>query len=98
MDDAARLLRELRLDGKGESTLQNVSKVANRVFKFAKRRLQWHGENPLEGLDSSERPKVSVSKRRIFQGSELAETLAAAEDVPHVVELRDGGPGVMVRR
>jgi integrase len=46
------------------------------VFKFARRHCSWRGENPLELLDTSERPKVSASpERRIYEGDELTQTL-----------------------
>jgi integrase len=79
VDDAARLVRELRAEDKSEWTITGVLKAANRVFKFAKRRLDWQGENPVEGLEAAERPHPGSSRRRrIYLGDELAQTLAAA--------------------
>ena len=81
VDDVAWLVRELRDEGKSEWTIAGVLKAANRVFKFAKRRLDWHGESPVAGLDSSERPSTGTSgRRRIYRGDELAQTLAAATE------------------
>jgi integrase len=81
VDDVARLVRELRDEGKSEWTIAGVLKAANRVFKFAKRRLDWHGDSPVAGLDSSERPSTSATeRRRIYRGDELAQTLAAADE------------------
>jgi integrase len=83
VDDVARLVRELRDEGLSEWTIAGVLKAANRVFKFAKRRLDWNGENPVGGLDSSERPSTgTTARRRIYRGDELAQTLAAATE-PH---------------
>src|SRR3954470_211883 len=77
--DAARLVRELRADGLAESSISSVLQVANRVFKFARRHCRWRGENPIELLERNERPKVSETpERRIFEGDELAQTLAAS--------------------
>src|SRR3954469_3579212 len=51
---------------------------AGRVFKFARRHCRWRGENPLDLLEKGERPKVATTReRRIFEGDELAQTLAA---------------------
>ena len=58
-------------------------KAASRVFKFARRRLSWHGENPVAGLENGERPKTGANaRRRIFSGDELVQTLTAAHE-PH---------------
>src|SRR4051794_28906250 len=71
VDDAAVLVRELRLAGKAEWTIATILRAAGRVFAFARRRLRWHGENPVSALEASERPKVtSMPRRRIFQGDE----------------------------
>ncbi len=77
--DAARLVRELRAAGLAESSISGVLQVANRVFKFARRHCRWRGENPIELLETSERPKASATReRRIFEGDELAQVLAAS--------------------
>jgi len=53
--------------------------VVNRIYRFAARRLSRHGTNPVSLMLSSERPKPSQSKRRrIFDGAELEQTIAAA--------------------
>lgn len=81
VEDAAELVRELRQAGKAEWTIAGVVKAANRTFKFAKRRMNWHGQNPVLELENGERPKVSAAARRpIFVGDQLAQTLAAARD------------------
>ena len=47
-------------------------KVANRVFKFANRRLGSHCTNPVGQLEDGERPKLSAGpKRRIYTREEL---------------------------
>jgi integrase len=77
--DAARLVRELRAAGLAESSINSVLQAANRVFKFARRHCRWRGENPLELLERNERPNVAATpERRIYQGDELAQTLAAS--------------------
>lgn len=77
-DDAARLVRELRAEGKSEATNDAVRKAGSRVYKFAARRLGWHGINPFDALERSERPRPgSTGKRRIFTSDELAQTIHA---------------------
>ena len=68
VDDAARLIRELRSEGKAEWTIQGVIKAANRVFTFALRRCSWHGQNPITLLERGERPRTGqTARRRLFQ-------------------------------
>jgi integrase len=79
--DVAKLVRELRAQGLGEWTIVGVLKVANRVFKFARRHCGWRGENPVDLLEKGERPRpTEVPQRRIYEGDELAQTLAAARE------------------
>jgi integrase len=81
VDDVARLVRELRREGKSEWTIAGVLKAANRVFRFARRRLDWHGDSPVAELERSERPRTGASdRRRIYHGAELVQTLAAAKE------------------
>ena len=63
-DDLALLVRDLRADGKSEATIAAVLSVVGRVYKFAARRLGWSGTIPNTLLLHSERPKVSLAKRR----------------------------------
>jgi hypothetical protein len=58
-DDLANLVRELRVRGLAESTIVIVLGVANRVYRYAARRLGWSGANPVSLMLSSERPRVS---------------------------------------
>ena len=79
--DCTRLIRELRAEGLGEWSIANVLKCARRIFRFAQRHLHWAGMNPIDALESSERPKVSAApRRRLFEGTELEETATAATD------------------
>jgi integrase len=79
--DAARLVRELRADGLSEWTIVGILKAAGRVFKFGRRHCHWRGENPLELLEAGERPKPGETpERRIYEGDELAQTLAASTE------------------
>lgn len=85
-DDLAALVRELRDAGLSESTIVIVLGVVNRVYRFAARRLNWQGTNPVSLMLSSERPKRSQSKRRrIFEGAELEQTIAAAVEPYHTL-------------
>jgi integrase len=80
-DDLAALVREMRAEGLSESTLVIVLGVVNRIYRYAARRLGWSGNNPVSLMLSSERPKPGQSKRRrIFEGAELEQTIAAADE------------------
>ncbi|MGH2894336.1 MAG: hypothetical protein ACRDPM_13895, partial [Solirubrobacteraceae bacterium] len=80
-DDLARLVREMRTDGKSEATIVVVLCVVGQVYKFAARRLGWKGTIPTTLMLPSERPKVSLAKRRpIFIGEQLEQTIAAAHE------------------
>ena len=81
VSDAARLVRELRAAGLAEWTISGICRAANRVFKFARRHCAWRGDNPFAELETSERPKVSMTpSRRIYTDSELAQVIAAATE------------------
>jgi integrase len=78
-DDLASLVRELRAVGKSEATIAVVLGVTGRIYKFAARRLGWTGTSPTTLMLSSERPKVSLAKRRpIFTPEQIQQTIAAA--------------------
>jgi integrase len=80
-DDLARLVREMRGEGKSEATIAVVLGVAGQIYKFAARRLGWKGTIPTTLMLPSERPRVSLAKRRpIFTGEQLEQTIAAAHD------------------
>jgi len=80
-DDVARLVRELRADGKSEATIAVAVAVIGRIYKFAARRLGWNGTIPTTLMLASERPKISQAKRRpIFIGEQLEQTIAAAHE------------------
>lgn len=82
-DDLASLVRDLRETGLAESTIVIVVGVTNRIYRYAARRLGWSGSNPVSLMLPSERPKPSQGqRRRLFEGTELEETLAAASE-PH---------------
>ncbi|HEV7938054.1 MAG TPA: tyrosine-type recombinase/integrase [Solirubrobacteraceae bacterium] len=81
-DDLARLVRELRAAGLSESSAQNVLGVVNRIYRYARRRLSWAGTNPVSDMLPSERPKPSQAvHRRVFEGKELEQVIAAARGV-----------------
>ena len=80
-DSLATLVRELRRDGLAESTIVIVVGVVNRIYRYAARRLGWMGSNPVSLMLSSERPKPSQARRRrVFEGGELEQTIAAADE------------------
>ena len=67
--------------GKAEWTTAGIITAASRTFKFAKHRMNWHGQSPVADLEKGERPRVSAAARRpIFRGDELVQTLAAARE------------------
>src|SRR4051812_32080761 len=81
VDDCARLVRELRAEGKAESTIATILRAANRVFKFARRRCGWRGENPLSLLEAGERPRLGdAPERRIYSSDELSQVLAVSAE------------------
>lgn len=80
-DDLAALVREMRTTGLSESTIAIAVGVTNRIYRYATRRLGWSGTNPVSVMLTSERPKPSQRKRRrIFEGDELEQTIAAAQE------------------
>ncbi len=80
-DDLAELVRDLRHQGKSEATIAAVLGAVGRIYKFAARRLGFSGVNPITLMLSSERPKVSLAKRRpIFTPEQIEQTLAAATE------------------
>ena len=80
-DDLAALVREMRAEGFSESTIAIAIGVMNRIYRYAARRLGWTGTNPVSVMLTSERPKPSRSKRRrILEGAELEQTIAAAKE------------------
>jgi integrase len=71
----------MRAKGFSESTIAIAIGVMNRIYRYATRRLGWSGTNPVSVMLTSERPKPSESKRRrIFEGAELEQTIAAARE------------------
>ncbi|HTX13173.1 MAG TPA: hypothetical protein VME22_31435 [Solirubrobacteraceae bacterium] len=80
-DDLAELVREMRFGGKGEATILVALGVVGRIYKFATRRLGWSGTSPTTLMLASERPKVSLAKRRpIFTGEQIEQTIAVATE------------------
>jgi integrase len=80
-DDLAGLVRDLRANGLAESSIVIVVGVTNRIYRYTARRLGWNGVNPVSLMLSSERPKPSQgTRRRVFEGGELEETIASAEE------------------
>jgi integrase len=80
-DAVAILVRELRSEGLSEPTCAVIVAVLGRVYRYAARRLSWAGQDPTSLLLRSERPKVSQALRRpIFEGEQIAQTIAAASE------------------
>ena len=80
-DDLAVLVRELRDEGLAEASIAAIVSTLGRVYRYAARRLSWAGQDPTALLLKSERPKVSQTPRRpIFEGEQIAQTIAAARE------------------
>ncbi|HEX5374575.1 MAG TPA: site-specific integrase, partial [Solirubrobacterales bacterium] len=78
-DDWAAFVVKLRKAGKAESSIASILTAARRIYKYAARRMNWHGVQTLALLESRERPKTTAAARhRLFTDQELAQTLAAA--------------------
>lgn len=80
-EDARKLVRELREEGKAEWTIATIVRCASAVFSHVQREEVWHGSNPMTKLSNGSRPEPSkTQRRRIFTSAELAATLAAAHE------------------
>ena len=80
VDDVARLVEDMRAEGKRAWTIRGALVVAGRVFEHARRRLGHAGENPVRSLERSERPASDQRDRRILDHGELSRLLAAADE------------------
>ena len=80
VDDVARLVEDMRAEGKRAWTIRGALVVAGRVFEFARRRLGHAGENPVRSLERSERPASDQRDRRILDHGELSRLLGAADE------------------
>jgi hypothetical protein len=75
-DDLALPVRDMRDAGKSEATIAVTLSVTGRIYKFAARRLGWQGTNPTTLMLPSERPKISLAKRRpIFTAEQIEQTI-----------------------
>lgn len=80
-DDVVVMVRELRETGLSESTCAYAVATLGRVYRYAARRLSWAGQDPTALLLRSERPKVSqTTPRAIFEGEQIAQTIAASPE------------------
>jgi integrase len=77
----AGLVRDLRADGAAEWSIRGIVGALGRVYRHASARLGWLGANPTTLLANGERPRTSATaRRRIYEGDELVQTLAAARE------------------
>jgi integrase len=80
-DDLATMVRAMRTAGKSEATILVALGVLGRIYKYAGRRLGFTGVNPTTQLLTSERPKVSLAKKRLIStGAQIEQTVAAAHE------------------
>ena len=77
---AVELVRELREEGKAESTIATILRAASRVFAYARRHLGWGGQDPIAIMEPGERPRVAQGEHRLYTRAELQQTLAAAKE------------------
>lgn len=81
VNDAVKLISDLRADGYAEWTIHGIVGVASRTFRFARRYCGWHGDNPFLLLEKREKPKVSATpERRVYTDDELEQVLAATTE------------------
>lgn len=80
VNDVAALVRELRAAGLSEWTIAGIVKAAYAIYSYAHKREGWRGVNPVTLLGSGERPKPRTTRKRIYEGGELAQTLRAAQE------------------
>jgi site-specific recombinase XerD len=66
-DDFARLIRELRDEGKAQWTIRNVLTTASSMFRWAAGRRKLMAANPVRALEKGERPKVRKRPGRTLQ-------------------------------
>jgi integrase len=80
-DAIAKLVRDMRSRGYAEWTIHGVLTTLSQVFKYAKRRKGWRGENPVLLLSPGERAKVGdTPEPRVYEDDELQQLLAAAKE------------------
>jgi integrase len=74
------LVRDLRVEGLADSYIGAVLSAAHQTFRFARHHLHWQRSSPVADLLKSERPKAGSGERRVYEGDELAQTIAAASE------------------
>lgn len=93
VDDVARLIEDMRRNGRKAWTIRGQLTVAGRVFDFAHRRLGWAGQNPVRMLDRSERPRSDQRERRVLDRDELARLIACADEAHRPIFAFAAGTG-----
>jgi integrase len=79
-DDAAGLVAVMRAKGYSEGTIKHAEGALGLIFKFAARRLGGPKQNPVAELLPEERAKVRRRRHTIYEGDQLHETIAAAQE------------------
>lgn len=79
-DDVSTVVRTMRAEGLSEWTIAGVIKAASAVYGHAYKREGWRGVNPVTLLERGEKPKPRASRKRIYEGDELAQTLRVAHE------------------
>jgi integrase len=75
-DDCARLIAALRARGLSPKTIASALVPLGRVLSLALRR-DYIGSNPLERLETSERPRIQRREQRVLTHEQIAKLLAA---------------------
>lgn len=80
-NDIEKLMASLKADGLSEWTRAGILNTIRQIFKYAIDRLDYPQVNPVTKISKETRPKPSkTQRRRIFEGTEYEETLAAAQE------------------
>ena len=78
-DAVARLIAEMRAEGKAAWTIKGALTPLSRVLSHAERQ-GWVASNPVTKLEREERPRVERREMRILEREEIDALLAAADD------------------
>lgn len=80
-DDMVTLAAELRAGGLSEGSARSVLDAYGRICKYARRRLGYHGPNPVADLLPSERPKAGpTTERVVWTHEQIEQTIAGARE------------------
>jgi integrase len=76
VEDVAELMTELRATGKSEKTVAGALATLQSIIRFALRN-GWMAQNPVERLESAERPHPTRRRQRVLGRDEIVRLLVA---------------------